>query len=194
MTVAKPLGTQIASLALGLSALALPSVGRAQSDDPFSGLPNISFSSYPVTGSDADAIRASMNTHRPTDPNDGRAVDALTRWHIAWRLKQDGQGCRVTGAPTFSAHVSLPALSDAQALPADTRKRWTQYDAALRMHEAGHARYAYEHLGDVQGALSAQTCDEANAAGIAAVRTIAKHDVEYDKETDHGRTQGAHLP
>lgn len=165
-----------------------------ENDDPFAGIPNVSFKFYDVGGHDVGAIRASLNAHRPVDPSDGMHVDGKTQWHLSWRLLSDSQGCRSIGAPTFSATVDFPRLIDEGAVSPAIRARWDRYSAALRAHEAGHARYAYEHLGAVQSALVGKSCEEANAAGLAAIKVASEHDAVYDRETKHGATQGAVFP
>lgn len=170
-----------------------PVSGEGQ-DDPFSGIPNVSFAFYEVGGRDEDAIRASLNAHRPVDPNDGAAVDGRTRWQVSWKLRSDSEGCRAVEPPTFSATVTLPKLADESTVPSAVRAHWERYLASLRTHEAGHARYVYEHLGAVQSALLAKTCGEANAAGQAALKVVSAHDATYDRETKHGLTQGAVFP
>ena len=88
--------------------------------------------------------------------------------------------------------VTLPRLVG-ETSP-EALDRWRRFIAALRTHEAGHARYAYEHVGDVKAVLSGPSCANASAAGEAAIRRIAQHDVTYDLETRHGATQGAVFP
>ncbi len=80
------------------------------------------------------------------------------------------------------------------ATPRAVLVRWDNYMAALERHEAGHLRHAYDNMGSVLRAIRASTCTQANEAGRAAVRVLARWDVTYDRETRHGFSQGAHFP
>ena len=181
---------------LSTAALALCAGGaaRAQYDDGFGDIPNVSVEYYDVSGADVGAIRASMNARRPTDPRDGQPHDAVTSWHISFRYRNDPGGCHASQDPEFSAVVTLPRLANEGGVSSETLARWRRFTAALEAHEAGHARWAYEHLGDVKAALSAPSCAGAGAAGEAAIRRIALDDGAYDQQTRHGATQGAVFP
>ncbi|WP_174293281.1 DUF922 domain-containing protein, partial [Sphingomonas bacterium] len=78
--------------------------------------------------------------------------------------------------------------------PAEVQAAWRRYAAALDEHEAGHVRYAWQHRGDVLAAIRGATCATAEAAGQAALADIVAHDLAYDRETQHGLTQGAVFP
>jgi predicted secreted Zn-dependent protease len=157
---------------------------------------NVLIQTYRVSGRDVDSIRASMSAAGPVDGHDHQRVDALTRWFINWNWQDDGRGgCDLANATvTFHATVLLPELSGLGTLPPDLARRWRAYRAALETHEAGHVRYAYQHMGDVKRALASSTCAGADAAAHAAVAIIGRHDVAYDRETHHGATQGAVFP
>jgi predicted secreted Zn-dependent protease len=181
-----------------LALLAAPALVAAQDAGPqvFDGIPNLTIEYYSVTGRSAGDIRKAIDAARPTDPNDGLSFDSLTRWRIEWRVRGDRAGhCDLANADlTFSANIKLPRLADETVVPKRVLARWQAYRAAVETHEAGHARYPYEHLGDVAAALRAATCATFNEAGQRAVAEIAKHDAVYDRETRHGATQGATFP
>lgn len=162
----------------------------------FAGIPDVTFDYYEVSGQKARDIRKSINAQRPRDPNDNQAVDALNRWHMRWRWRSDGKGgCDLaTAEVSFSATVRMPRHSGEANLPTSLRGKWRTYMTALETHEAGHVRYAYDHVGDVLAAIRGATCTTAGAAGRAAVAEIAKHDIAYDRKTRHGATQGAVFP
>jgi len=54
--------------------------------------------------------------------------------------------------------------------------------------------YALDHLDDVKKAVMSATCDTANQAAMSALSVINRHDMEYDRLTRHGATQGARFP
>lgn len=162
----------------------------------FPGIPGVTITYYDVTGRTPAAIRASMNAQRPTDSNDGKRVDALSRWSMRWRWRGDGRGgCDLaTTQIDYSATVLLPRLADPAALSAANLARWQLYLAALTRHEDGHLRHAHEQVGTVLAAMRAATCATATEVGRATLARIAEHDVAYDRETKHGATQGATFP
>jgi len=178
-----------------LLALAAAPAG-AQTTDAFAGVPNLTFRTYTVTGTDAPSVRRSLDAGRPTDPHGGAPVDAGTDWAIHWRwpARRHG-GCDLSRARvTFRATVTLPRLAEGATLPPPLAEAWTRYMAALETHEAGHVRYAYEHRGDVLAAIRGATCRTAEKRAEAALAAITAHDLAYDRDTQHGLTQGALFP
>jgi predicted secreted Zn-dependent protease len=137
-----------------------------------------------------------MNAARPTDVNDGQRVDALTRWSVRWRWPRRPDGtCQLDRTEvTFGATMQMPRLADPDHLPRDVRTRWQAYMAALQTHEQGHVRHAFENIGSVLQAIQSSDCTHATEAGRAATQALAHWDVDYDRQTRHGLSQGAHFP
>lgn len=160
----------------------------------FAGVPNVVIVQYPVEGREPAAIRASLDARRPTVPDTGVRVDALTRWDIGWGWRGNRSDlCGLSNAVVgFSATVQLPHLTTVVA--PDVRAKWHAYLAALVAHEARHARAAYAARREVLAALRGATCATANAAGAAVLATIRARDAAVDRVTDHGRTEGATFP
>lgn len=186
-----------AAFTLLIAAAAAPAAADpAPADGPLAGIPNLEIQYYDVTGRNPREIREAMNQARPTDPNDGLRLDALTRWRMGFRWPRRGPDqCVLDQARVnFTATVLLPRLANAEALPQSVRTRWQAYIAALETHEAGHVRHAYEAVSVVLAAIRASTCANAQEAGRAAVRAAAAFDPEYDRATRHGLSQGAHFP
>jgi predicted secreted Zn-dependent protease len=186
-------------VALGLILASVAAPGAAEppaAASPLAGIPNVDIQYYDVSGRSPNEIRAAMNRVRPTDPNDGRRLDALTRWQLrfGWPRRGPDQCMLDRAQVTFSATVQMPRLVHAETLPRAVRARWQAYLAALETHEAGHVRHAYENLGIVVAAIRASDCAGASEAGRAAVRTLAAWDADYDRTTRHGFTQGATFP
>lgn len=163
---------------------------------PFAGIPNLELAYYDVSGRTAEEIRRSLDARQPRDPNDGMPVAALSSWsmHWSWRARRGG-GCDLS-KPTidFRARTLLPRLVSERDLTPELRARWRAFLAAVHAHEARHVRYAYEHRRDVAAAIRASDCASAEAAAATAVRTIAQRDVDYDRATRHGVTEGAVFP
>lgn len=155
---------------------------------------------YDVTGSTAQAIRASLNRLGPA-ADDGKRFDAMTQWsvHYRWRYESTRQQCTVT---TFSTTLDIRMLLPRWATPSrgpTLMVRWTTYMRALRRHEDGHADYgrrAAEAIRAMARTLRpAPTCEELDAAIRARADEIidrkAREEEAYDVRTRHGATQGA---
>lgn len=178
-----------------IATAAAPST-EAPLSDAFAGVPGVAFRFYPVAGSDAATLRASIDAGRPVDPHDGAGVDAITHWRINWRwTRRRARGCDLGHARVdFAATVTLPRLADPDAVPPALLADWTRYRLALERHEAGHVFYAWSHRGDVLAAIRGATCATAVRAAQAAVAAIVAHDLAYDRDTRHGLDQGASFP
>jgi predicted secreted Zn-dependent protease len=183
-----------------LAGTATASAQEVAADPAFAGLPGIGFTYYDVTGASAAALRASLDAQRTVDANDGKPVDAISHWRIRWRwqARADGKGgCTVADTQmTFDGDVRMPRLAPgiAEQLSQDLRAQWHAYAAALAAHEAGHLRYAFDHMGDVEAAIRGSDCADVQAAAQAALAAIRRHDADYDRETQHGIAQGARFP
>lgn len=170
--------------------LPLASSAFAGSNDPFAGIPNITYQFYDVSGLDPRAIRASMDAERPIDPHDGKPDDAVTVWTYHWSYRDGPEGCE--GKVRFSARVILPRLRGRVSAP--VAARWRSYMARLRIHEAGHARIAYARIGDIQDAFRDASCTAADRQISTILSEVRQDNAEYDRRTDHGMRQGAVFP
>lgn len=163
--------------------------------DPFAGIPGVTLERYPVAGATASAVRRALNRSRPTDPNDGARVDALTHWRVDWRWNGDGRGgCDLsTLRLTFSARVTMPQLADPRA-PGPLRAKWAAFERALAQHEATHVRHAWEQVPTVASAIRNGPCTGANDRGDAALARVLAWDRDYDRRTNHGEREGIVFP
>ncbi len=97
-----------------------------------------------------------------------------------------------------------PSGNGARRFDAYTRRdiRWREYLAPLTEHENGHRKHGLDAAREIDrgiGALPAQAnCNAlgnaANAFGNEILRKYNERDIDYDRTTDHGRTQGARFP
>lgn len=164
----------------------------AQSADPFAGIPNLTFRYYELTASDGSEINAAIMAQGPRGETGGRGA-GRTDYHIAygWTETKSFRSCQVTNVRArFSAVVHLPRLADETRLPAPARVEWRQISAVLRVHEAGHARIAYDHIDEVWEAVSGAPCGKERMRGQAVVDRIARLQADYDRRTAHGLAQG----
>ncbi|MEG3089679.1 DUF922 domain-containing protein [Sphingomonas sp. PB4P5] len=175
-------GLKRAAAALALVADAAPAETTA-----FDAIPSVTVAYYDVAGTDQSTIRAALLKQRPTDPNDGVRVDALTRTQLRWSWPLTKKGCRLRQASiSFSAIVILPRLTDWTGVPESLRTVWAAYIARLEAHELTHLRFGYDGRLEVLAAIRAATCATADAAAKAALAAIQQRDIAFDRATDHG--------
>jgi predicted secreted Zn-dependent protease len=152
---------------------------------------------YDVTGSTADQIRASMDRLRPKDPYDGnRPVDAYTDWYISWTWPGYGtEDCDLSAATvSFRINVTLPRWKAPADASPELLGKWERYMQSLTSHEKGHVDNIVSQSPSVLTAIQNATCSTAEAAAQEALKPLREFDSNYDRETEHGATQGATFP
>jgi predicted secreted Zn-dependent protease len=157
------------------------------------------YSIYPSRVSDLGrALDAATTIHE-----DGRTYRGHTHWHVNWHFwwdQRDGN-CTINRVQaSVDIQYVMPQLSS--SVDARTSAAFRKYDDALLLHEKGHAQHGIqaareieEKLLGISSNISCQVTESlANDAGKQIVQKYSAEDVVYDRETDHGRTQGAVLP
>lgn len=158
---------------------------------------------YEVRGDTPAKLRTDINAKRPPGPN-GRRFDAYTTWYVRWEFSYAPRGgrCAITQAETWAhVEITMPKLARKGA-PAEVAKGFEAYLKRLLEHEEGHAGNGVDVARKIERAIlatpPAKTCAATSAAASArAEDLLAKaqaRDVEYDRETKHGATQGARYP
>jgi predicted secreted Zn-dependent protease len=188
------------SLALSLGAAPAPPVAGVLSDA--SPIIRISEEFYDIRGSTAEDLYREMQRLGPEQ--DGRRFHGHTAWTINWRYtsQPSGSACRATRVEvTAEITLTLPRWHAPPDAPAELRRQWDAYLAALRVHEEGHRDLAVAAARRVHSRLSGfRTSDcrdfnrDANAEGRRILDRLRADDRRYDEETGHGRTQGAVWP
>src|SRR5262249_35099602 len=92
---------------------------------------------------------------------------------------------------TMNIEIDFPLWTAADHASAQLVTSWRRYAEALALHESGHVRLATESLQTIRVAIQSATCATADEAAKAALAQLKERSVEYDRVTDHGRTQGA---
>jgi predicted secreted Zn-dependent protease len=162
---------------------------------------HLDYSYYEVPYYRGMSLRELLNAASPVH-GDGRTYHAHTDWHVYWHFQYrrlpDGS-CAIESAHTeLTATIILPAPSD-PAIAHDPA--FVAYLAALKVHEQGHYHIGLSTAAAIdQGILALPAADECAALGVAAnelgnaqitqARTV---ETNYDRDTGHGRTQGAAL-
>lgn len=160
---------------------------------------------YDIVGTTTTDLAAQMDDLGPKDGNDHSDAVAVTDWRIAyeWFYTESAAGCAIEEV-FVSANIKylFPRWKNESSADDATRAAWDRFMSALRTHEAGHAQHGEDGAREVEAVLKSlprqPTCDALKAEVTAeAHRTIQKYaalDVEYDRETKHGLTQGTYLP
>jgi len=96
----------------------------------------------------------------------------------------------------------MPSWNPPRGTSPDVIARWNAYYRALERHEQQHGEHgknaAREALAAVSSTPAAAACPDTDAAanrrGMAVIERWRQADVDYDKRTSHGRTEGAVFP
>lgn len=165
----------------------------------------IAYRYYPISGMTASELRSHMNQLGPRDHIEGRTYDARTDWAVKWsyRYSMRGGQCAMQSVVTqVEVTFTLPRWTGAGQAERSLRAHWKHYQAALQHHEEGHKQHGIEAGYAVQRSLSqlprAASCTEleatAQTTARAVIKTYNQKDLDYDRVTRHGFTQGAVFP
>jgi predicted secreted Zn-dependent protease len=159
---------------------------------------------YMIEGATPPDLRREMSTKGPQG-KEGRRFDGHTRWYVSWRYqyKNIGGGCAIASVTTkVKSTITLPQWRNESRADGTTRALWSRYLAALELHEQGHRRHGVDAAHEIDLAIaampSAGSCDalgtNANALGMRILQKYQQRDLDYDRDTNHGATQGARFP
>ena len=159
---------------------------------------------YDITGHSADALRRAMNTKGPLDVS-GKRFDAYTRWYVRWRYRyrSTASGCEFAKVTvSVEGTITLPRWTDESDAPQTLEQHWNRYVAALRRHEQGHYVHGLDAAREIEALgrsfHAAGDCStflaDFDRQARAITRRYAAMDETYDRDTDHGKTQGAVFP
>lgn len=156
---------------------------------------------YAVTGATPREIRASISQSRPWKTS--YSWDGFTTWKVTWRFQtaQEPDGCRlVSFRPEAVIATTLPRWNPPSDVKTEVKQSWQRFFVALSQHEAGHARFAYgavEEMRRKMAGLPVMACDELkrtiNDTASKIMEDFRRRERDYDKQTQHGATQGARL-
>jgi predicted secreted Zn-dependent protease len=156
---------------------------------PLAERPDIRLRGYDFDGQSFRQLEAVVRTKGPADQHGARQV-AVTHGDIGYTF--NAGACRPEMTETsVSIVMVLPDHTSRDALSSAERERWDRYFAALLAHEANHVALIEEGAKRIGAAMrSAPNCDAAVEVGADTNAEVqAAHD-EYDRRTQHGRTEG----
>ncbi|MBI4420015.1 MAG: DUF922 domain-containing protein [Gemmatimonadetes bacterium] len=164
----------------------------------------VSDSHYEIRGATATELRAAMLAEGPK--LHGWPLFASTEWEIRWRVRPAPAlprvACRLQQAEVdLTTRTVLPQWTPPLGVPGTLVTEWNEFLAALRAHERGHrdlgVKAAREVLHTLRTLRTFQCASVVPEADAAARRTIARYNdqnVEYDRKTEYGGTQGVVWP
>lgn len=166
---------------------------------------NIRYRYYPIVGSTASTLRQQMSVMGPQSQTNGRRYDARTDWHVHWAYNYGRRGgqCAITSMNTrVDVLYILPGWTAPRNTPVGLMTEWQRYMGALRTHEIGHKDHGVEAGTSVLQTLRSippqPTCEALqttiNMRLKNAVARYNQKDLQYDRTTRHGFTQGAVFP
>ena len=175
--------------------LALPLLAQAEVDE------HLQYQHYDVPIAAGEPLRQAIN-QASAIRQDGQLYHAYTAWNVQWQFwwyeERDGR-CRLTRTHTqLTSQITLPRLAGGDA---QQRQRFEQYLRALHEHELGHYRIGQAAAARIDATLLAtpqsSTCSElqqqANQRANAVLQRHVEQERRYDRDTGHGRSQGAWL-
>ncbi len=158
---------------------------------------------YEVVGNSATKLRHELNNKGPL--KDGRRFDAYTTWRVTWTYfyAPAGKGCRLTEISTLlDGTIELPRWERNGRASDSLVRKWERYLAALRIHEDGHYAHGVAARNEIQALgqsfqITGSCTTMAEAFNDEAKSILAKYgamDATYDRDTGHGKSQGAIFP
>lgn len=159
---------------------------------------------YDIYGTTAHELREQMALFGVTW-RDGKKYDALTTWFTRWRYTWESgvYACEITGVQTsVEVLYRLPKWVNEEKATPVLRNRWKHYMANLMVHENGHEDLGIAAAAEIEKAIGSmpaeRTCEAletaANTLGEQILDKYRELEVDYDRKTGHGRTQGALFP
>ncbi len=188
---------------------------HALDHQPLSGLPglqqkkdetrvSIEYTTYAVSGSTPGELRVQLDQLGPMDVS-GQRHDMYTAWDVRWTYLygQRGGKCILTGIQvTVSIIFTFPEWNIPQNASTELVERWKQYLKDAQTHEDGHKDIAIEAGNAILSALKNlppyPSCEQMEAAadqkGAEILQAYRQKEIDYDRDTQHGVTQGAIFP
>jgi predicted secreted Zn-dependent protease len=187
--------------AIAMLATAPIEASNAQSQPKIS----INTNYYQIKGGTAAQLRNEMNRVRPFDRFSNGRYDALTRWYITGNYKYipGDSRCQIYQPQVFlMVKTTLPKWNPTSKANPKLVRKWRKYIKVLRLHENGHKQNGIEAARELQKSLSQIPSYSSCQSLATAVKELSQKittkynqkDLEYDRQTKHGATQGAIFP
>ncbi len=134
--------------------------------------------------------------------HDGRVFHSHTSWDVSWHYHwieaPDGKCKMAQVSVALDSKIVLPTLVGATE---DQQSKFNTYLRALQTHELGHVDFGKQAARAIDGGILAlpelANCRVLDAAANALANQLLdsyrQKEIQYDVDTDHGKTQGARI-
>lgn len=158
---------------------------------------------YTISGNNVDDVWDEIREHGPKN-DEGDSYTGYTYWYIHWNYEQSNtaKGCKATDITVpVEVTFTMPHLKPTAETPNDVIVKWNTFMKNLQQHENGHKDIAIEAAQEIYDTLqtlpAATTCRALGLLVDKKARTIIdtykQKEKKYDKDTNHGETQGAYF-
>jgi predicted secreted Zn-dependent protease len=160
---------------------------------------------YDIQGRTAEDLHEAMDKYGPSDRNHGRRVWAHTRWYVKWKFEYEERRnqCSIKSVKTETTiDFNYPRWTNKSDGPRAVQRRWEEFMATLIKHENKHAKHGLLAAAEVRKVLPQlppqRTCERmkevAKAKGKEITDKYHAMDIEYDRRTRNGATEGITMP
>ena len=161
---------------------------------------------YQIRGWNQSDLRKAMNAKGPIDANTGKRFDARTDWKLGWKYKYDknskNQFKLSSHSIQITATIHFPEWDNMKTGNPQTRRLWLVYIHNLKRHEMGHVELAQRagkvlsdrlsQLGTFNSRLEIEEAIKKKAEEVTRIHQALHED--YDRRTNHGKSEGARFP
>ena len=159
------------------------------------------FEHYEIAPSEVDQIKIELRKRSPVS-RANQIFHGGTEWTLVphFRWKKDRYLCRIKDVHVkLNGTYTLPRLYNRVSASESTKVRFAAYYDALMDHEKGHQALWYKAGEEIERTLNNFephfSCDElarqAKLRIAEIIKTYQQLNRDYDKQTGHGKTQGA---
>ena len=147
---------------------------------------------YTLEGRDRIDLIESCLHNCPRDEQ-GVAVASLTTWELRWGwTRAPYDPCAVASASVDTlASVALPRWDPPPDADPALVAEWGGWLARLERHEQGHVDLVRAFADSAEVRIAGSSCDRVEAEGAALVASLHAAQIDYDRLTGSGHTQGA---
>jgi predicted secreted Zn-dependent protease len=153
---------------------------------------------YKITGFSERGLRDQMTALGPNS----YAGYTQCRIHYNFRSKNTIGGCVITSVVVnVNVTYTMPKWTNKSDAPLALQDAWEKYYSRLYKHEMGHrdiavrnARPIEQGLLGLQGPSAQAVHDKAQEISQSYIEKAKQEDAEYDRITEHGKTQGLQFP
>jgi predicted secreted Zn-dependent protease len=154
---------------------------------------------YLIEGASLNDLGESMKTRRPHDHN------AYTKWHIDWNYSfriEPNQWTLDKFDTRVQIRYTFPKWQTTDTPDKNVVTEWERFMNAVTEHEIGHSDLGLAAAAEMnrtmsfsvwQGETRREVKERIDAKCSEILEKYRKLEIEYDKNTDHGKTQGARL-